>query len=158
MKRSWLVLIMLAALAALAGVAIAGRQTPVNDMVVPASTTSTTSAPTTTSVFSTTTVPDLDRAAVRIIVANGSNLPGVAGDTTNTLVAAGFTNSQPVDALSTIATTATFYRPGFKDAAEAVAATLGLAASTVKVWPAGPVTGVDASGDVTVALGADFLG
>ncbi|CAN5449039.1 hypothetical protein BH10ACT2_BH10ACT2_21050 [soil metagenome] len=159
MKRSWLVLIVVVIFAGLAGVAIAGRPAPVDQITVPPSSTSTTAVPATTStttVANSDSTQDLDRASVRVIVANGTDAAGVAADTALKLEAAGFANCEPVDALDVIATTNVYYRSGFKDAALAVAAELELDDLVVRPLSDELVSASDEGGDVIVALGTDF--
>ena len=190
MKRSWVVLLAVALLSGLAGVAIAGRPYAVDPTVVLAPTvtdvgtaatttsdpettsnpeTSTTvspaaspstssSAPSSTSTAPTTGEASFNRSAVRVLVANATNRPGIAGSTTDVLVAAGFINSNPIDALENAAVTVVYARPSFEAAAADLAGSLGLAATTVQ--PLGPIaiTTGDANADLIVAIGADFQG
>ena len=177
MKRSWLVLVAVIALGGLAGIAIAGRPTPVDTVVInpPSSvdvtTTSTAAAPTTTvapastiSVTSTiasstsTTQPPLDPANVRLLVANGSNRPGIARSTADVLIEQGYLKALAVDALDPTDTTAVYFRDGFEAAAAAVAADLNLTLDRVDTLPAQAVTDDDTLGDVLVVIGADYLG
>jgi len=105
---------------------------------------------------STTLLSDVDRAALNVIVANGTDLTGIAGETAIALVNAGYTKSVAVDALSLTASTVVYYRPGFNEAAVSVAAELELSDSRVQALPADAVTGQDQLGDVIVVIGTDF--
>lgn len=177
MKRSWLVLVAVIALGSLAGIAIAGRPTPVDTVVinppssVDATTTSTPAAPSTTvapastiSVTSTiapstsTTQPPLDPANLRLLVANGSNRPGIAGSTADLLIELGYLKVSAVDALDPTDTTTVYFRDGFKTVATVVAADLNLAPDRIATLPAQAVTDDDTLGDVLVVIGADYLG
>jgi len=91
-----------------------------------------------------------------VLVANAANRTGIASSAANVLVAAGFTDSTPVDALSNAEISAVYARPGFEAAAAEVAATLGLAATSVRPLDANAITPDDGAGDVIAAIGADF--
>ena len=177
MKRSWLVFVAVIALGGLAGVAIAGRPTPVDTLVIspPSSTVVTTStavattttaapatsAPTTSSVASSTTSttsPPLDPAEVRVLVANGSDRPGIASATAALLIDLGYPQASAVDALDPADATVVYFQPGFGAEAAAVAVALDLTADRIAPLTAEPVTPDDGLGDVIVVLGADSLG
>lgn len=181
MKRSWIVLLAVALLSGLAGVAIAGRPSPVDTTVVaaptvvdevaaattstvgtetsttvgPAASPSTTSPPNTTSAPTTTEAP-VDRSAVRVLVANATNRSGIAGSTADVLIAAGFTTAKPIDALNSTEVTIVYARAGFEAAAADLASTLGLAAATVQPLGTTLITTADANADLIVAIGNDF--
>ena len=187
MKRSWVVLLAVALLSALAGVAIAGRPYSVDTTVIdaptvvaaetttlspetsttvrpetsttvrPAAAPSTSSSPNTTSSPTTTTIEaSLNRSAIRVVVANATNRPGVAGSTALVLVAAGFTDSKPIDALENSVVTVVYVRPGFEAAAADLASTLGLAAATVQPLETTAITTGDSNADLIVVIGDDF--
>ena len=175
MKRSWLVLVAVIALGGLAGIAIAGRPTPVDTVVInpPSSvdvtTTSTAATPTTVAPASTlvtsttaastsTTQPPLDPANLRLLVANGSNRSGIARSTAEVLIELGYLKASAVDALDPTDTTAVYFRDGFEAAAAAVAADLNLTPDRVDTLPAQAVTDDDTLGDVLVVIGADYQG
>jgi hypothetical protein len=174
MKRSWLTLAATVLVGLLAGLALAGRPDAADQTIIPASTgatgtteapgdstpsttagTSTTTAPSTTVPASTTTV--LDPAGVRVLAVNGTRRGGIATRTADTLKAAGFANSTPTDSIDPVEVTAVYFRPGFDAAAAAVATALGL--DPAGVVPYGqPVSEVDDTADVIVAIGNDFAG
>jgi len=180
MKRSWVAVLITVLLGALAGVAIAGRPSTVDQTIVPAppstqptagtsasapTTTTTAAAPTTaspatsspaTSSSASTTDEPIDRTAVRVLVANAAGRAGIARDTADVLVTAGFTDSTPIDALRDSPTTAVYARPGFEAEAAAVAAALGLASATVQALGPTASTTDDSAGDVIVVIGGDF--
>lgn len=173
MKRSWLTLAATVLVGLLAGLALAGRPDAADQTIIPASTgatsttevpsattsttagTTTTAAPSTTAPASTTTV--LDPAGVRVLAVNGTRRGGIATRTADTLKAAGFADSTPTDSIDPVEVTAVYFRPGFDAAAEAVATALGL--DPAGVVPYGqPVSEVDDTADVIVAIGNDFAG
>lgn len=164
MKRSWLALLCVVVLGLLAGAAVAGRPTTVDDTVItfPPSTTTTT-APTATlptdsvaETPSTSTALSFDPGTLQVVVANGTDIAGIASATADALVAAGFSETRAVDSTAAIAVTVVFARRGFEAAALAVAAELGLDATAVLALPNTPVTTDDAAADVIVAIGDDF--
>ncbi len=160
-------------LGGLAGVAIAGRPSSVDDRVITAP--ATTAAPTASSSVDTpvptteaitTTVPStatptteaIERTAVRVLVANAGSRSGMASATAERLVEAGFTDSRPSDAPSTRDLTVVYAREGFETAAAQIALTLGLAAEIVQPLPDTDITPKDDSADVIVVLAEDFTG
>ena len=179
MKRSALVLIAVAVLGLLAGFAIAGMPSKVDNTIItePASTGdvsvpatdagASTSAPTDTSATSsaavtdaatTTTASTFDKAAVRVVIANATTRQLLASATTDKLISFGFTNTQPVNSLRSLLSSEIYARPGFEQAARAVAQQLALDPAIVQPLTRGQVTAADDKGDVIVALGKDFVG
>ena len=94
---------------------------------------------TTTSVAPTTTVPTTDRAPqqVKVVVANGSEVTGLAGKTGQFLAQQGYSNSVATDSTSQVSVTTVYYSPGFEASAKALARLLGLNASQVQELPSG---------------------
>ena len=94
---------------------------------------------TTTTAAPTTTVPTTDRAPsqVKVVVANGSEVSGLAGKTGQFLAQQGYSNSIAVDALSQVSVTTVYYSPGFESSAQAVARLLGLSSAQVQPLPDG---------------------
>ena len=97
-----------------------------------AAVTTTTSAPT-------TTVPTTDKAPqqVKVVVANGSPVSGLAGKTTAFLAQNGYSNSTATDSQSQVSVTTVYYAPGFDASAKALARILGLNSSQVQALPNG---------------------
>lgn len=170
MKRSWLTLAATVLIGLLAGVALAGRPTTADQTVIPATTapaptsepatTSTTAASTTTAAAPSTTEPSttttaLDPATVRMLAANGTRRSGVATRTADRLKAVGFTQTSATDSIDPVEVSTIYYRDGFADAAAAAALALGLDPAEVVPY-AQPISSIDDTGDVIVALGADF--
>ncbi len=177
MKRSALVLIAVAILGLLAGFAIAGMPSKVDNTIItePASTgdvsvpatdagasttapTDTSASGSATSAATTTTASTFDKAAVRVVIANATTRQLLASATTDKLISVGFTNTQPVNSLRSLLSSEIYARPGFEQAARAVAQQLTLDPAIVQPLTAGKVTGADDKGDVIVALGKDFVG
>jgi hypothetical protein len=94
---------------------------------------------TTTTAAPTTTVPTTDRAPsqVKVVVANGSEVSGLAGKAGQFLAQQGYTNSLAVDAIAQVSVTTVYYSPGFESAAQAVARLLGLSSAQVQPLPEG---------------------
>ena len=172
MKRSWLTLAATVLVGLLAGLALAGRPSTVDQTVIPVTAaptsteatvpttetaaSTTTAAPTTTTEVATTTTV-LDPATVRVLAVNGTRRGGVASRTADRLKAAGFPNCTATDSIDPVEVTTVYFRDGFRDAAAAAALALGL--DPAGVVPYGqPISAVDDSGDVIVALGSDFTG
>ena len=175
MKRSALVLIAVAILGLLAGFAIAGMPTEVDKTIInqpvstgdvsvpvtdagasttaPAATTVTSAATTTT-----TAASAFDKAAVRVVIANATTRQLVARATADKLIVAGFTDTHPVNALRSLLVSVVYTRPGFEQAAAAIAKQLALDPAIVQPLATGPVTAADDRGDVIVVLGKDFVG
>ncbi len=94
---------------------------------------------TTTTTAPTTTVPTTDRAPqqVKVVVANGSEVTGLAGKAGQFLAQQGYTNSVATDSTAQVSVTTVYYSPGFEASAKALARLLGLNASQVQELPAG---------------------
>jgi LytR cell envelope-related transcriptional attenuator len=102
-----------------------------------------------------TTAPTTARPAseVRVLVANGSGIPGVAGQRTETLATAGYATLEPANAAPTPNTQVLFVE-GFQAEAAAVATALGFPATVAQPLPdPPPVDPLDAN--VVVVLGQD---
>jgi hypothetical protein len=171
-KRSALVLIAVAILGLLAGFAIAGMPTEVDKTIInqPVSTgdvsvpvtdagESTTATDDTTADAATTTAASaFDKSAVRVVIANATTRQLVARATADKLIAAGFTDTHPVNALRSLLESVVYVRPGFEQAAAAVAKQIALDPAIVQPLTTGQVTAADDRGDVIVVLGKDFVG
>jgi len=115
----------------------------------------TTTTSTTASTTTTTTAP-LDKSAVKVLVANGTNTTNAAGFFSQKVGALGWQTLPAVDATSKVPTTTVYYAAGQQAAAESIASSLGLKASAVAPLttsvPVQGTTGVD----VVVVVGADL--
>ena len=139
---------------------------PTSTSVLPTST-STSITPTTVAPPTTAPPPDttttvapvaetLDRAQVRIVLANGDGRFNLVGANKSRLEAAGYISIDQEDVASATATIL-YYRPGFDDEAAIVAADLLVPQALLQPLPDTPVTGSDAAGDVIVVLGPDAV-
>jgi len=115
-----------------------------------ASSTSTTAATTTT-----TAVP-VNKAAVKVLVANGTNTNNAAGFFSTKLGALGWQMLPAVDATTKVPTSTVYYAAGQQPAALSIAASLGLKPSAVApLTTSVPVQGTTGD-DVVVVIGADL--
>lgn len=176
MKRSWLPLAATVLVGLLAGVAVAGRPTSVDQTQLPPatqlttttaantipttspadSTSSTTSTTPSTTLPATTTTAPPNPLATRVLSVNGTKRSGIARRTADRLIAAGYLNTTPTDSIDVVEVSTVYYREGFRAAAEGVATALGL--DPAGVVPLGqPISAVDDQADVVVAIGNDFV-
>lgn len=126
----------------------------------PQSTTSTTRRVTLTTVgavSTTTTNRARAKADVKVVVANGARVSGLAGTATTTLKNGGYAPLSPVDATAAVDKTTIQYAEGYEAEAREVATTLGQPATVVaKLSPSPPVAAADiGEAKVVVILGAD---
>jgi len=104
----------------------------------------------------TTTSAPLNRAAVKVLVANGSSVNGAAGTYTTLLAHQGWGTLTAVTAGAKVATSTIYYATGQQVAAAAIASSLGLVPSAVKPLSAAvPVAGT-AGAQVVVLIGTDL--
>lgn len=102
----------------------------------------------------TTTVAARDPASVSVVVANGSGVAGVAGETASVLEGVGYTIVDTTNA-SPVSATQVLYVEGAEADAAAIAGLLGLAADAAAPVPDPPP--VDLAGaDVVVIVGPDL--
>lgn len=97
------------------------------------------------------------KAEVRVLVANGAGVKGLATAATNALKNVGYDVLAPVDASTNVASTVVLFSAGYEADARAVAAALTLGVRAVSALDSPPVNGGDI-GDarVIVVLGADL--
>ncbi len=149
MRRSTLVVLFVVAivLAGFAGALISGNLTKQSS--APTTTTTTKLPPTTT----TSTLP---HATVKVLVANGTQVNGVAAHFTKVLQAQGWSTSTPTNSLTPATTTVVYYTPTMQSSAAAIASELGVSSSAVQPMPAtAPVTNV-VGVDIVVVIGSDL--
>jgi hypothetical protein len=116
-----------------------------------------TAAPTTTAA-STTAVPALlDRADVRLIVANGDGRFNLVGRNVNRLLPLGYVTVDQTDVRDKVDRTILYFRPGFEEEAERLAVDLGIPNALIEPLPSTPVTANDDLGDVIAILGPDAI-
>ncbi len=95
-------------------------------------------------------------AQVKVVVANGAGVSGLAGMTTDFLATQGYTNSVATDALAQVAATQIYAATGFEGNATVIAGLFGVDPATVQPIPAEPLVGdqpTDAG--VIVVIGPD---
>jgi hypothetical protein len=117
--------------------------------------TTATTAPGHTGSTTTTTAP-LDRANVKVLVANASSVNGAAGSYTTVLAHQGWGTLTAVDAEAKVATSSVYYASGQQVAAADIASALALPPASVQALSASvPVAGT-AGADVVVLIGTDL--
>jgi LytR cell envelope-related transcriptional attenuator len=125
-----------------------------------ASTTTTTAAHTTTTkaghngkATTTTTAPP---SATTVVVANGTSVNGLAAHYSTVIGAGGWTMKTPIDAATSVPTSAVYYAAGQQQQAGSIATTIGVKpAAVLPITTATPVTGATGI-DVVVVIGADL--
>ena len=169
--RSVLLVVVVAVISLLAGVAVTGLPTSVPDDVVSSeisvtsakSTTTTTAprAPTTIKAGSSPPNPSDTAATVlapitslRVIVASAGSAAGAAGRIAGELRTLGYTNVSATDARTARADTVVAFAPGFGGDATRLAGQLGLSMQQVAPSDAAALT-VNAPADIWVILGRD---
>jgi hypothetical protein len=165
--------VVVAVISLLAGIAVTGLPKSVPDDVVSSEISVTTPRPTTTTTAvraTTTTIkagstppnPSVTAAttlapitSLRVVVANAGSATGAAGRAASELLALGYTNVSAANARTPRADTVVVFAPGFDDEAARLAAQLGLSTQQVAPRTAAPLTGNDAPADLWVLLGRD---
>ncbi len=126
---------------------------------VPTTTTppATTAAPTTTAALVTTTavIETMDRADVRLVLANGDGRFNLVGANAARLEALGYESIGQDDVSQRPTVTMIYARPGFEDEALVLRDDLGTPAAMIVPLTDTPVTSNDADGDLIVVLGPD---
>jgi hypothetical protein len=125
-----------------------------------ASTTTTTAAHTTTTKAAhkgkTTTTTTAPPSATTVVVANGTSVNGLAAHYSTVIGAGGWTMKTPIDAATSVPTSAVYYAAGQQQQAGSIATTIGVKpAEVLPITTATPVTGATGV-DVVVVIGADL--
>ncbi|MEO1058450.1 MAG: LytR C-terminal domain-containing protein [Actinomycetota bacterium] len=116
----------------------------------------TTAAPTTTAAPPPAEPPPIDRASVALVVANGSTIGGIAGTTADAASELGWTNVSIGDGTEVFGGTVVYFVDGFGDAANQLAADLGLEGFVVPIDGAPALQGDALEGaQVLLYLGND---
>lgn len=102
------------------------------------------------------TEPLPTRSSIRLIIANGAGISGLAASTVARLAQQGWTNSTATDTLRSVAATTIYVSARFVDQGRQVAVDLGLPNAPVLPNNGAPITSIDAQGDIIVALGKDM--
>ena len=156
--------VLLVAIAVVIGILVLHRSGGGGPTVVVAtgSTTTTTKAPNggktpvTTAQTTTTTAPARPASAVKLLVANGSSVRGLAGLISTKLHTAGYNTLAAANATQQVTTSVVYYEAGFQREAAAVAQVLGLPATAVQPMPIPPpVTNLNTA-NVLVVTGPDL--
>ncbi len=130
----------------------AGSSSPVGASSAPAVTTH----PSTTTTVPSTTTTTIPPSSVDVLVANGSQVNGLAGRTTATLKSAGWGTLPAVNATAQVTKTMVYYLAGFEPSAAAVAAALQLPSDAVAPYTGGVPVGTIGSAKVVVVAGPDL--
>jgi hypothetical protein len=183
MRNQWSLYLIVAAISALAGVAIAGPPNSVGSdatIAVPATTVASTSTiavadvTTTTAVVTTTpatnpaetsttvqatatttTEPPVVRADVVIVAINGAGVSGLAGRTRDELISLGYGKARAADGTTIVEETKVYYFDGFEREAANVALDLELDPSQVQPVFGSPDFDYLQGDQVSVYLGLD---
>jgi hypothetical protein len=152
--------VILVGIAAIVGIVLLHRGTPGTTRVASAATTTTVKgggAPTRTTVTTpTTTVPVHPAAQVKVLVANGSGVTGLAGVISTRLRTAGYDTLASVNANQRVAASVVYYAPGYQREAAIVAQSLGLAPTSVQPMPTPPPVASLGTANVLVVAGPDL--
>jgi hypothetical protein len=152
--RAFVVLVIFV-VAAIALVTVGSRPSVSGNATTPGTTTPST-APHRTTSTTTTTTTTIARASVKVVVANATHATSLAAHYSTQLGAQGWAMQAPLDATTTVATSAVYYAAGQQGSAAAIAASLGLKpAAVMALTTAVPVAGVSGD-DVVVVAGADL--
>ncbi|MDQ3898467.1 MAG: LytR C-terminal domain-containing protein, partial [Actinomycetota bacterium] len=96
------------------------------------------------------------KSDVKVLVANGSGVRGLAGNTTNALKGLGYATLSPVDATTNVDKTTVQYADGYEAEARELAASVSLPATVLARLSSPPVAAADlGDAKVIVILGAD---
>jgi len=104
----------------------------------------------------TTTTTTAPPSATSVVVANGTSTNGLAAHYSTLIGAGGWTMKTPIDAATSVATSAVYYVAGQQQQAGAIATSISIKpAQVLPLTTAAPVTGVTGV-DVVVVIGADL--
>ena len=104
----------------------------------------------------TTTTTTAPPSATTVVVANGTSVNGLAAHYSTVIGAGGWTMKTPIDAATSVPTSAVYYAAGQQQQAGAIATSIGIKpAQVLPITTATPVTGATGI-DVVVVIGADL--
>jgi hypothetical protein len=105
-----------------------------------------------------TTVPTTIRAApsIKVLVANGTSTPGLAGKVSNDLHAKGYTTLASVNATQKPPSTVVYFQPSYSADAAALASKLNVAATGVQAMPSPPPVSNLSGANILVIVGPDL--
>ena len=104
----------------------------------------------------TTTTTTAPPSATTVVVANGTSVNGLAAHYSTVIGAGGWTMKTPIDAATSVPTSAVYYAAGQQQQAGSIATSIGIKpAQVLPITTATPVTGATGI-DVVVVIGADL--
>jgi hypothetical protein len=160
--------VLLVGIAVLIGVIVLHRNAAGPVTVAAVSSTTTRFAPTTTtpspatsapgapSSTSATTAAARPPSSVKVLVANGTDIAGLAGRVATKLRVAGYDTLASTNASVKVQATSVYYAPGYQADAEAVATAIGAPPGAVKAIPAQLPVGSLSGANVLVIAGPDI--
>ncbi len=104
----------------------------------------------------TTTVALRAPQDIKVLVANGTSTPGLAGTVSNTLHAKGYDTLASTNATTKPAASIVHFQPGYGADAASLAAKLSLPAGAVQAMPSPPPVSSLNSADILVVAGPDL--
>jgi hypothetical protein len=106
----------------------------------------------------TTTMPLRPPQDIKVLVANGTSTPGLAGKVASSIHAKGYDTLSPTNASTRPPSTVVYFEPSYGNEAAALAGKLSLPASAVQAMPAPPpVPSLDANNtNILVVAGPDL--
>lgn len=120
------------------------------------SSTTTTAAPAHSTTTTTQALATHSPSSVKVLVANGTNVSGVAGKLKTRLAAGGYDLLAPTNTTSSARASAVYYQTGYQGDAQAVAAAAGLGASTLQAMTAQLPVANSSGAQVIVVIGPDL--
>jgi hypothetical protein len=103
-----------------------------------------------------TTTTTAAPSATTVVVANGTSTNGLAAHYSTVIGAGGWTMKTPIDAATSVPTSAVYYAAGQQQQAGSIATTIGVKpAQVLPITTSTPVTGATGV-DVVVVIGADL--
>ena len=153
--RSIVVIVAVALVALVGGIAVTGLPDSVPHDVVSGEVQATSPSPATTAVIMPTTLVGEASLSV-IVVDNASNPPGLADSVVQQLSNFGYTDVVATDAIAPRSESVVVYADGREGEARRLAEQLGVAATQVEPRGDGPLTVDDATGDLLALLGTDI--
>lgn len=104
----------------------------------------------------TTTVPLRSAQDIKVLVANGTSTPGLAGSVSNTLHTKGYDTLASTNATTKPTGSLVFFQPGYGADAASLATKLNLPAGAVQAMPSPPPVSSLNSADILVVAGPDL--
>jgi hypothetical protein len=111
---------------------------------------------TTAATTTVTTASARPASAVKVLVANGSNVRGLAGLIATKLHTAGYNTLAVVNATQQVAASVVYYQPGYQKEAALVGQVLALAPTAVQATPSPPPVTNLSTANILVVAGPDL--